>query len=93
MFTTKNYNSYLEEKKISEKFLNEYIDKVNPKRATELILNSNDEMIISKNSMQNHNNNNNSKCITIYGDLYYYLKDDNDDNCQISEYSNIYPNY
>ena len=93
LFTTKNYNSYLEEKKISEKFLNEYIDKVNPKRATELILNSNDEMIISKNSMQNHNNNNNSKCITIYGDLYYYLKDDNDDNCQISEYSNIYPNY
>jgi hypothetical protein len=93
LFTIKNYNSYLEEKKISEKFLNEYIDKVNPKRATELILNSNDEMIISKNSMQNHNNNNNSKCITIYGDLYYYLKDDNDDNCQISEYSNIYPNY
>ena len=90
MFSTTNNKNYLEEKKISEKFLNEYLNKVNPKKSTEIIFNSIDEINISNFSMQKQNN---SKCITIYGNLYYYLNNDNDDNCEISEYSNINHNY
>ena len=90
LFSTTNNKNYLEEKKISEKFLNEYLNKVNPKKSTEIIFNSIDEINISNFSMQKQNN---SKCITIYGNLYYYLNNDNDDNCEISEYSNINHKY
>ena len=87
LFKARN-NKNPEEEKFSEIFLNEYIKKRYPediykKTVTKLILNSIlNESKIEKNrpSIQKK-----SKCITIYGNLYYFLNN-NDDNCFISQY-------
>ena len=84
----RNNKNTKEEEEISEMFLNEYITKKYPqdiykKSITKIFLNSIfNEKIASNNrpSIQQ-----NSKCITIYGNLYYYLNE-NDNNCTISQY-------
>ena len=86
LFKVRNKNP--EEEKISEMFLNEYIIKKYPeikykKGITKIILNSilnESKVAINRTSIQQ-----NSKCITIYGNLYYYLNE-NDNNCFISQY-------
>ena len=77
-----------EEEKINEMFLNEYIIKKYPqdiykKSVTKIILNS----ILNESKVENNQSSiqQNSKCITIYGNLYYYLNE-NDNNCFISQY-------
>ena len=77
-----------EEEKINEMFLNEYIIKKYPqdiykKSITKIILNS----ILNESKVENNQSSiqQNSKCITIYGNLYYYLNE-NDNNCFISQY-------
>ena len=69
-------------------FLNEYIIKKYPqdiykKSVTKIILNS----ILNESKVENNQSSiqQNSKCITIYGNLYYYLNE-NDNNCFISQY-------
>ena len=87
LFKARN-NKNLEEEKFSEIFLNEYIKKRYPediykKTVTKLILNS----ILNESKLEKNRPSiqKNSKCITIYGNLYYYLND-NDNNCFISQY-------
>ena len=77
-----------EEENINEMFLNEYIIKKYPqdiykKSITKIILNS----ILNESKVENNQSSiqQNSKCITIYGNLYYYLNE-NDNNCFISQY-------
>ena len=77
-----------EEENINEMFLNEYIEKKYPqdiykKSITKIILNS----ILNESKVENNQSSiqQNSKCITIYGNLYYYLNE-NDNNCFISQY-------
>ena len=89
LFKVRN-NKNVKEEKINEGFLNEYIKKryyengVN-RSNTETILNS---ILENKNKIENRPSvQKNSKCITIYGNLYYYLNN-NDNNCFISEYGN-----
>ena len=77
-----------EEENINEMFLNEYIEKKYPKdknikSVTKFFLNS----IFNEKKASNNQSSiqQNSKCITIYGNLYYYLNE-NDNNCFISQY-------
>ena len=77
-----------EEENINEMFLNEYIIKKYPqdiykKSITKIILNS----ILNESKVENNQSSiqQDSKCITIYGNLYYYLNE-NDNNCFISQY-------
>ena len=87
LFKVRNKNNK-EEENINEMFLNEYIIKKYPqdiykKSITKIILNS----ILNESKVENNQSSiqQNSKCITIYGNLYYYLNE-NDNNCFISQY-------
>ena len=87
LFKVRNKINQVEEK-INEMFLNEYIIKKYPqdiykKSITKIILNS----ILNESKVENNQSSiqQNSKCITIYGNLYYYLNE-NDNNCFISQY-------
>lgn len=86
-YNIRNKKNTSYENKISELFANEYLKK---KFQIEYNPNLNEN---SLNSLDRHSvsiNRNKSKCITIYGNLYYYLREDNNENnFSISEYRNI----
>ena len=89
-YNLKNNNNIDKDNNITNYFSMEYLKKVYPNdfKITEVILNN----FGSKHIEINHDSNklslrNVSKCITIFGNLYYYLNDNNKkDNCTISEY-------
>lgn len=89
LFKVRN-NKNPREEKINEGFLNQYIMKKYYENGfkrvdTKVIVNS---ILESKNKFEKKPSiQENSKCITIYGNLYYYLNN-NDNNCFISEYEN-----
>ena len=93
LFKVKNDKNLKKEKKISEEFFNQYLKKVYPddynEKITEFVIDS-----MNKNEINRFQSIKNSKCITIYGDLYYYLNNqDNENNCNITEFDNINQNY
>lgn len=93
LYKISNNKNKLEEKKLFEKLCNEYVDKIYPRNVTEFILNSMNERINSVNQINIIPFRNKSKCITIYGNLYSCLRDNDFNNCSISEYVNINPHY
>ena len=94
LFKIKNNKNFEEEKKIFEGFFNQYIKKVYPddyKKITEVVIDSIKE---SDNKIDMLPSVNNSKCITIYGNLYYYMENKyKENNCEISEFENISQSY
>ena len=89
-YNLKNNNKIDKDDEMTNHFSIEYLKKVYPNdfKNTVVILNNSGPKHIEINHESNKLSLRNvSKCITIYGNLYYYLNDNNKkDNCTISEY-------